>query len=1015
VRHVTSDRPGRKMSKKDTKRNRQIDLPMTHGLGRREFMQLAGFSLGAAGLTGCMRGQEHGVVPYLDRPEEITPGKAYWYASVCGGCAAGCGMLSKDRDGRPIKLEGNPDHPLSGGALCAIGQASVLALYDSQRLMEPLKDGTKTPWSVIDEEIASRLQSLPRGRVRFLVDSLTGPTEREAIDGFLRRFPDGRQVSYDSISFSAIPDAHEATHGRRFLPHYRFENARTIVAVHADFLGGWLSPVEYTAAYSKGRRLEGDAAGFSRHIQFESRMTLTGSKADRRFTIPAGGSAVLLAHIADTLARKRGVVTPWGSPPACPIGADEIESVVLELEHAGPGASLVVCGENDLTAQKLVNFINHLLGNYGGTAANTTLDTERVSRQYHGSESQLRALLDEIEAGAVDALFLRGVNPCYDLPEGGQLAEAMRKIPLVIHFSDQNNETAERSAYVCPEPHFLEAWGDSEPLSGVAALRQPALRAIGSTRPMMASLAVWSGSNASAYEQLRTAWQRRVYPRRKHEMNFDTFWNTALHDGVVELRSPSPAAGYSYTFDASSIATPADGMMAPEGSLQIELHASYAVLDGRHAHNAWLHEMPDPITKTVWANHVAISPATAERSGVSDGDVVRLTGENTSMELPVLIQPGQDDGCAAIAVGYGRSGTDRFAEVGPQWWEGKLTVEPGQTIGVSAAPMIVWDQGVRVMSGRPVRLERTDRHEPLTTTQLHHTLEIPKRLSMGEGGPRPIIQETTLAAWRKNPHSGAHVEHEQPSLWPDHPKGPHHWGMTIDLSACTGCSACVIACQVENNIPVVGRDEVSRAREMHWMRIDRYYDGEGANADVVHMPMLCQHCDNAPCETVCPVQATAQSAEGLNQQIYNRCVGTRYCANNCPYKVRRFNWFTYPREDALQNLLLNPDVTVRSRGVMEKCSFCVQRIQNGKAESKRTGIPLQDGAIQPACAQSCPAQAIVFGDSKDPDSQLTAKKNDARHFTVLAELAVKPVVGYMTLVRNRADNPGRTEGSHNDE
>ena len=392
-----------------------------------------------------------------------------------------------------------------------------------------------------------------------------------------------------------------------------------------------------------------------------------------------------------------------------------------------------------------------------------------------------------------------------------------------------------------------------------------------------------------------------VFPRRAADAasTFDAFWNQALHDGFVRLREPGMPAGLR-PFEMSAVTAPGAWSAPGSDEFVLDLHPSAGMLDGRHAHNPWLHELPDPIAKTVWDNFAAFSPAAAESLGLTNGDVVRITtgAEGLSIELPALVQPGQHERTVAIALGYGRQGTDRFAQVGPQWLEGRPTVENGETIGGNAAPLLDWVDGSLTYSGRRVRVEKTGRRHELVTTQLHHSLEIPAKLAMGHDTERHIVQETTLAAWRRDPGAGGgHGHHDLPSLWPDHPKRPHHWGMAIDLTACTGCSACVIACQAENNIPVVGKDEVRRAREMHWMRIDRYYSGEGSDVDVVHMPMMCQHCDNAPCETVCPVQATVHSAEGLNQQVYNRCVGTRYCANNCPYKVRRFNWFDYPHED----------------------------------------------------------------------------------------------------------------------
>jgi Fe-S-cluster-containing dehydrogenase component len=1003
------------MSREDKKTYRRSPSPATDevtlpetgidaSVNRRKFMQLAGFAVGGAALAGCSRGVEHGVMPYLIRPEEVTPGKPYWYASICGGCPAGCGVLAKARDGRPIKLEGNPEHPVSRGGLCAIGQASVLSLYDSLSLRAPLLRGTKSDWPAVDAEIERTLGEIRTsgGRVRFLTDSGTGPVERQQIGTFLARFDDGQHVTYDPISASAIIDAHHDTHNLDRIPRYHFDRAEVIVGVSADFLGGWLSPVEYTAAYQAGRKLDESSETFSYHVQLEARLSLTGSNADQRAVIPAGSEALVLGQLTKRVARLAGSSTSLGTLHSGPLPDETIDSLAQRLWRAPRGRTLVVSGVNDTAVQKLVNTLNELLGNYGPTAAETTIDVEAVSMQRSGSDAALRALLNELESGSVDALFIRGVNPLYDLPGGKRLADALGRVKLVVSFSDHIDETSQQATVVCPEPHYLASWGDAESIAGMVSVRQPALRPIGSTRPLLESLAVWSGTPRSAYEIVRESWRRTVYPRRIEGASFDEFWNKTLHDGFARVGLAAQAV----TFKRPALQTPDTWHAPADGQLALELYPAPGMLDGRHAHNAWLYELPDPVAKTVWDNFAAISLTTASAAGLETGDVVTITAPDAaddSIELPVLVQPGQDDGTISISLGYGRQGTDRFAKVGPQWWEGQDTIGEGETIGVAAAPLLRWAGDSLSFSGRAVRMEKTGQRHVLTMTQQHHSLDIPAKLSMSGETRRPIVQEASLAAWKKDHHAGAHAHHDFATLWADHPKEPHHWGLAIDLSACTGCSACVIACQAENNVPVVGKDEVQRVREMHWMRIDRYYSGEGKDVDVVHMPMMCQHCDNAPCETVCPVQATGQTAEGLNQQVYNRCVGTRYCANNCPFKVRRFNWFDYPHEDPLQNLALNPEVTVRSRGVMEKCSLCVQRIQDGKAEAKRTGQPVQDGDIQPACVQSCPAKAIVFGDQNDEESQLSHQKHDPRHFTVLSELGVKPVVGYLTLIRNREE------------
>ena len=981
------------------------------GLHRRDFLRMTGFAIGATATVGCSRGKEREVVPYLVAPEEVVPGRAYWYATVCGACPAGCGALAKALDGRPVKLEGNPGHPISGGGLCAIGQASVLSLYDSQRLRAPLRKRERSDWLSVDTELAAEFDRLASegGRVRFLTDSTLGPSERAAIERFLSRYSDSRLVSYDPLSLSAIADSHEQTHGRRVLPRYRLERARVIVSIGADFLGGWVSPVEHTRAYQAGRRLdESTKTPFSHHIQLESRMTLTGSNADRRIPIPPGSAAMILAQLADRVARHTGAIPPWSTSPSAPLDGSTIEEIVRRLLGAHDHHALVLCGENDVVAQRLTNYINELLGAYGSGSNMGTIDLHQPSRQRVGSDAELLELWRELQDGTVDALLVRGVNPVFDLPFGEALAPLLDDLGLVVSFADRIDETAQHAHFVCPEPHFLESWGDSEAILGIAALRQPVLRVLGHTRPLLESIATWSGLFASAREQIRAHWRSMVFPRAKGSADFEASWNKALHDGWIDVGADEEQDS---RFDAAAVTTPDPSEEAAPGEFIAELTPSSTLFDGRHAHNPWLLELPDPIAKTTWDNFASIAVSTARALGIEDGDEIQIHDDaGTTLSLPALVQPGQHARTVAIPLGWGRAGTERFADVGPQWLEGKPTVDAGGRVGTNAAPLITAHSAGLSFRARRVKIERTGRKRELACTQRHHTLTVPAGLARAGHEKRPIVREMTLENLRHASHAASdHGAHGHPSLYADHPKSPHHWGMVIDLSRCTGCSSCVVSCQAENNIPVVGRDEVSRSREMHWMRIDRYYSGEGENVDAVHMPMLCQHCDNAPCENVCPVQATVQSAEGLNQQVYNRCVGTRYCANNCPYKVRRFNWFDYPREDRLQNLVLNPDVTVRSRGVMEKCSLCVQRIQETKAAAKIGGRAIEDGQIIPACAQSCPAGAIVFGDMNDPKSRLSLLKRDPRHYTVLEELGIKPVVGYLAKVRNRTERAGSNE------
>ncbi|MCP5112835.1 MAG: 4Fe-4S dicluster domain-containing protein [bacterium] len=923
--------------------------------------------------------------------EGAIPGKSNYYATVCGGCSAACGVLTKNRDGRPIKLEGNPEHPVSLGGLCAIGQASVLGLYDSQRLKHPLREGAEAAWEEVDRTIIEQLDATQNdgGAVRFLTATINSPTTMAAIAGFLGRFSDARHVVYDPLSNSAVLDAHEQTFGARLLPRYRFDMAEVIISFDADFLGTWISPVEYTAGFRAGRNLEAKPPRSSYHVQFGSRMSLTGSKADQRIRTAPGALGPAMTQLAAAVATLAGETFESTD-------VDEISEQLAARLWNARGRSLVVCGSQDVGQQRLCNYINHLLGNYG-----STVDIERPSHQSAGSDRDLRALLGEIETGGVAGLFISGVNPVFDLPEGDKLAGLIEKVPLVVSFAERLDETAEAAGFVCPDSHYLESWGDREPVRGVISLLQPCSAPLGGTRQLIESLSAWGGDAKPAYDIVREHWQNSILPRAGGDQPFEEFWDHAVHDGVVEIAETTVAR----PLDAAAVRPVTSPETTAGGEYSLVLYPKVGLRDGRHAYNPWLHELPDPITKVTWDNYACLAPATAENMGVGEGDVVRVAVGETAIELPVVLQPGQHEKVVAVALGYGSKATERFATIGPRWIEARSGVGSNGRVGTNAAPLLG-------LTGA-VTIEPTGARHPLAATQQHHHLEVPEHLAPRGGERRPVIQETTFPEHYRNVWSGAkpHEEHH-PELWPeDHPYDGHHWAMAIDLNACTGCSGCVVACQAENNISVVGKDEVRRQREMHWLRIDRYYSGHGDDVEVAHQPMMCQQCDNAPCETVCPVLATVHSKEGLNQQIYNRCVGTRYCANNCPYKVRRFNWFEYAREDSLENLVLNPDVTVRSRGVMEKCSFCVQRIQEARIQAKGEGRELRDGEIQTACQQSCPANAIVFGDKNDPNSKVSALLASSRRYEVLEEINVKPSVGYLKLVRQRsADKEGERHG-----
>ncbi len=952
-------------------------------MDRAGFLKLAGFTW-AGFLIG--KSNVHKVVPYLAQPEEVTPGEAIRYATVCGGCGAACGVLAKDRAGRPVNLEGNPDHPLNRGGLCAAGQASILGLYDDERLAGPTIAGKGVGWDALDGALRSELDRVAKagGAVCVLTHTVVSPTLRGRLETFLAGFPGGRHVEYDPLSASAILDAHAVSHGRRILPRYRFGRADLTVSFEADFLGTWISPVEFTRGFSEGRRLDGRRTRFSRLVQVESRMTVTGSKADERWMVAPEESPLVVAHLARLLGASVGTLPP------CPVSPASLRDLALDLERHR-GRSLVVSGDNRLETQVLVNWINARLGNYG-----TTLDLVRPSLQRQGRDGAVTDLLADMASGKVAALIVAGANPVYELPEGARFADLFRHIAVSVDCATGQDETTALARFVTPDLHWLESWGDAEPVRGMMSVRQPAIQPMGHGRAFLESLAAWSGRPATALEQVQAHWKREVFPRRRGGGTFDTFWNRALDEGCVE--TDTGAAG-SPTWRESALRMPVRAPRGPTG-LALVLYAKVGPLDGRHAGNPWLQELPDPVSKVTWDNYASMAPDLARRLGVKAGDVVRLTCDGAApVLLPVQVQPGQHPGCVAVALGYGAVSSRRFSRIGPQWLQGGPTVGADGLVGVNAAPLLHRRGGEVVFQREGLVVERTRGRRELACTQAHESLAVPDRLVPQGGARQPLVREMTLAEYRA-PSQEAKVERPA-SLYAEREFPGRRWGMAIDLTACTGCSACVVACQVENNVPVVGRGEVQRSREMHWIRIDRYYAESRAGVDVVHEPMLCQQCGNAPCESVCPVSATVTSEEGLNEQVYNRCVGTRYCNNNCPYKVRRFNWFNYPREHPRENLVLNPDVTVRSRGVMEKCTFCVQRIQAAKADSARTGTPIKDGTIRTACQQVCPADAIVFGDLNDPRSRVARLAADRRSFRVLGELNVRPAIAYLALVRNR--------------
>jgi molybdopterin-containing oxidoreductase family iron-sulfur binding subunit len=790
-------------------------------------------------------------------------------------------------------------------------------------------------------------------------------------------YPHFQHVVYEPFSVSAIRDANAKSFGSAIVPHYRFDKAKVIVGLEADFLGTWLSPVEFAHQYAEGRKSANDR---SLHIQFESGLSVTGSNADVR--IPVAPSEIGLVALA--LLRRVALKSGTESAPSAPepfATPEQLDLIAGELwKHRGE--SLVVAGTNDVSVQVLISALNSLLGNLG-----KTIDLTQPSLQQGSDDAAMVELVDEMDSGKVHTLFIHGVNPAYDWQDPQRFLSALHKVDLSVAFSDRQDETSSQVHAICPDHHFLESWGDAEPVSSYFSLAQPLIAPLFDTRSAQDSLLKWGGNpDANSYSYLRDFWRQELFPRQKQVADFETFWEKSLRDGVALLPSGSTeqrpgfqgnwrAAGETVMHEYRQVQDAHD-----QDQYELHFYQTVALRDGRHANNPWLQELPDPISKVTWGNYAAVAPNTAERLGLKDGDVIRVRSDRGQIELPVFTQPGQQARTISIAVGYGRTKV------------GKV----GNGVGANVYPLTSTVGNSRRYSALQVVVEKTGRRETVASTQSHFSME-----------GRPIVLETTLDELHKG-ENATKAEESLPTLWAERPSGEHAWGMAIDLDKCIGCSACVVACQAENNVPVLGKEEVTRTRIMHWIRIDRYYSGSADNPESLHQPMMCQHCQNAPCETVCPVLATTTSSEGLNQQVYNRCIGTRYCANNCPYKVRRFNWFNYtsnPEFDfnmanPVGRLVLNPDVVVRSRGVMEKCSLCVQRIQLAKNSALQGKRELRDGDIQTACQQACPTQAIVFGDLKDSGSRVSQLHANQRYYQALGELGVRPNVGYMKKIRN---------------
>jgi molybdopterin-containing oxidoreductase family iron-sulfur binding subunit len=997
------------------------------GMNRRRFLTVLGVSGGgAAALSGCSTDNVEKLIPYLVPPENQIPGIATWYATTCRECPAGCGVHARVREGRAVKVEGNPEHPINRGRLCARGQASLQGLYNPDRVRGPMArtaGGGFEPisWDDAIARFAERLSGVSGDRIRFLTGKETGSFDR-LVNEWLGGLGSRGRVVFEPFAFEALRHATREVFDFDGLPRYDFAASRFTVSFGADFLETWLSPVEQARGFAAAHGYR--EGGMGRYVHVEPRMSMSAISADE-WIAPKPGTdahvALAMLHVilgeglssgvpAADLARLRTLTTPYtpaAAAAASDVPAETIERLAREfasqpsLAVAGGVGAQHAAAHLTAVAAHLLNFVT---GNVGRTVTFAS-ESEPAS-----SYAELVALTEAMRAGTVDVLLVHGANPAYAGAAGLGFAEAAARVGFKVSFSRFVDEAAATADLILPDHDPLEQWNDSQPKPGVFSLQQPVMQPVFDTRQtgdVLLQVAQRLGGRLAAAapattykEYLERAWvavQRRVGDRQP----FDAFWVSALQRGGAWTEVPPRPVRLAATAGRSLGET----VSAPAEGLTLMAYPSSALYDGRMANRPWLQELPDPVSKIAWGTWVEIHPETAAEMGIAEGDIVEVTTAHGAGQAPAFLYPGIRRDTIAMPLGQGHTSFGRYAD--------------GR--GVNVYRMVAAGTpfgGVNYHAGATLR--HTGAHERLVTNA-----------GRSRQMDRGIAQSVTLAALAEGHAEAHHAEHAAPV--PEHIEkvldewqeaqyreqkrgnyaGEHpRWAMAIDLSRCTGCSACVTACYAENNIPTVGPELVRRGREMSWMRIERYFEGgeHGEPLETRVVPMLCQHCSNAPCEPVCPVFAAYHTPDGLNAQVYNRCVGTRYCANNCPYKVRYFNWFDFqePRDPLFAwpdpfHWLLNPDVTVRSKGVMEKCTFCVQRIRGAQHEARLAGREVADGEFQTACEQTCPSEAIVFGDLNDPDSRVSRLARDDRGYHVLESLNTRPAITYLMRVRNLAE------------
>jgi MoCo/4Fe-4S cofactor protein with predicted Tat translocation signal len=980
-------------------------------VGRRGFLKLMGASLALAGVSACTRQPDEEIVPYVRQPEEEIPGKPLFFATAMPMNGAGIGLLVESHEGRPTKIEGNPDHPASRGATDLFAQASILGLYDPDRSHNITNLGDIRPFSAFTSAVQDPLKTQEASQgagIRILTETIASPTLAAQMRGFLAKFPQAKWIQWDPAGRHNARAGSQLAFGEYVDAQYAFDKADVILSLDADFLCTGASGVRHSRAFASRRRLESDSASLNRLYAVESDATNTGSRADHR--LPMKPSEI--EAFARAVASRVGVAGVDAA--TVPQAAQRwIDPLVRDLQ-ASKGRSLVIAGDGQpAIVHALAHAMNDVLGNVGATVTYT----QTAEVQPMDQRASLKQLVDDMNANKVALLVVMGGNPVYSAPVDLKFGDAMQKVAMRIHLGLYEDETAAFSHWHITEAHYLETWSDVRADDGTVTIIQPLIAPLYGGKSAHEVMAALSGAERSGYDLVRAYWMSpgaasgtatiaapvpapapppapaparsaaagapapapvaaaapapATAPAATATPQFDRQWRQWLHDGVV----PNTAFAPKTVAIKAAFASPATPRATAQG-LEAVFRPDPTIHDGRFTNNAWLQELPKSLTKLTWDNAALIAPGTADRLRLISGDIVELKQGGRTLRIPVWLSPGQAPDTLTLHLGYGRTRAGRA----------------GNNTGFNVNALRTFD-AQDILQG--VELNKTGETYPLACTQDHWSLE-----------GRNLVRVATRTEYEAQPNFAQRIEEESARkpltmYWQPYKYEGYAWGMTIDQNVCTGCNSCVVACVSENNVPVVGKPQVMNGREMHWLRIDRYYTGDIDNPDTYHQPMPCQQCENASCEVVCPVAATTHSDEGLNDMVYNRCVGTRYCSNNCPYKVRRFNFLLYQDWDT-QSLwpMRNPDVTVRSRGVMEKCTYCVQRISQARIAAKLEDRQIRDGDILTACQAACPTSAIVFGNINDPGSQVSKLKSTPRNYTLLAELNNRPRTSYLAVVRN---------------